>query len=120
MKISSFRFVVALLLIAAACSPGFAQGGASSSLSGTVVDQSGAVIPGADVTVKNDATGAEAKAITAENGTFMIPSLSAGTYTATVTVPNFKQSVTKNIVLVAATPTTVRITLAGRRAAVRP
>jgi hypothetical protein len=111
MKLSIFRFVVVLLLIATAGSPGFAQGGASSSLSGTVVDQSGAVIPGADVTIKNEATGAEAKAITADNGTFMIPSLSAGTYTATVTVPNFKQSVTKNIVLVAATPSTVRIVL---------
>jgi type 1 fimbria pilin len=111
MKISIVRVMVALLLMAAAGAPGFAQGGASSSLSGTVVDQSGGVIPGADVTVRNEGTGAEAKAITAENGTFMIPSLAAGTYTATVSVPNFKQSVVKSIVLVVGVPTNIKVTL---------
>ena len=90
---------------------GLAQSGASSSLNGTVADQSGGVIPGAEVTVKNDATGAVATAITAENGTFSIPSLTAGTYTATVDVPNFKQSVIKNIVLLVGVPANVRIVL---------
>ncbi|MGA2263248.1 MAG: carboxypeptidase regulatory-like domain-containing protein [Acidobacteriota bacterium] len=103
--------VFALLLIAATSSLGFAQAGQSSALTGTVVDQSGGVIPGAEVVVKNDNTGAEYKAVTAENGTFSIPALNAGTYTATVSVPNFKQSITKNIVLVVGVPSNVKIVL---------
>jgi hypothetical protein len=105
-----FHSVFTLLLIAVLSSVCFAQG-SGSSLSGTVVDQTGAVIPGAEVVVRNDNTGTEYKAITADNGTFSIPSLSVGTYTATVSMPNFKQSITKNIVLVTGTPTTVNIKL---------
>ena len=37
----------------------FAQGGATSSLSGVVVDSGGGVIPGATVVVKNNATGTQ-------------------------------------------------------------
>ncbi len=110
MKPFAFRTIIALLLVAALGCLGFAQG-SSSSLTGTVVDQSGGVIPGAEVTVKNDATGTEFKAVTAENGTFSIPALGAGSYTATVSVPNFKQSVIKNIVLVAAVPTNITVKL---------
>ena len=110
MKYCAFRLVFALFLIAALSCLAFAQG-SNSSLSGTVVDQSGGVIPGAEVVVKNDNTGAEYKAVTADNGTFSIPALSAGAYTATVSVPNFKQSITKNIVLVVGVPSSVRIVL---------
>jgi hypothetical protein len=100
-----------MILLTAISLPGFAQGGASSSLTGVVVDQSGAVIPGANVVAKNEATGAEYKATTADNGTFMIPGLAAGSYTATVSMPNFKTAVMTKIVLVVGVPTDVRIPL---------
>jgi hypothetical protein len=90
----------------------FAQGGGTtSSLSGEVVDASGGVIPGAEVTVKNDSTGGEFKTVTADNGTFSIPALSAGTYTATVSVPNFKVAVYKDIKVEAGVPAHIRVTL---------
>jgi len=76
-----------------------------------VIDQSGGVIPGADVTVKNDATGGEFKTVTAENGTFSVPFLDPGIYTATITMTGFKQAVVKDIKLIAATPGTIRVTL---------
>jgi hypothetical protein len=53
-------------------------GGAASSLSGTVADPSGALIPGADVRVKNAGTGTEYSTIMTENGTFTIPALPPG------------------------------------------
>jgi hypothetical protein len=62
------------------------------------------VIPGADVLVKNNATGTEYKTITVENGTFFIPALTPGTYAATVSVPNFKQAIVKDIKLEAGVP----------------
>jgi hypothetical protein len=112
MKHCLFKLASALILMAVLSCFAFAQGGgSSSSLAGTVVDQSGAVIPGADVLIKNDATGAEFKAVTVENGTFYIPSMNPGTYTAIVTVPNFKKAEVKNIILVAGTPSTLRVQL---------
>ncbi|MBZ5496334.1 MAG: carboxypeptidase-like regulatory domain-containing protein [Acidobacteriia bacterium] len=106
------RLLLLALSMAAAAWTGYAQGGGSStSLNGTVIDQTGGVIPGAEVVVKNNATGAEAKAVTSENGTFSIPFLTPGTYTATVSVPNFKQAIIKEIVLVAGTPSAIRVTL---------
>ncbi len=111
MKQFATKVVLGLLLIASVSLLGYAQGGATSTLTGTVVDQSGAVIPGADVTVKNNATGAEGKAVTSENGTFSIPFLAPGAYTATVTMPSFKQAIVKDVVLVAGTPSTINIKL---------
>src|SRR4029453_8281052 len=89
----------------------YAQGGATSSISGTVTDASGAVIPGADVTVKNNATGAEATAVTAENGTFSVPALNAGIYTVTVKLTGFKTAVLKDVVANAGVPASVRAAL---------
>jgi len=111
MKNSDFRIIFVLLLIAATTGLGYAQTGTSSALVGTVHDQSGGVIPGANVVVTNDSTGAQYTAITADNGTFMIPALNAGTYTAKVSMPSFKQSITKNIVLAVGVTTNLTITL---------
>ena len=59
-------------------------------ISGTVTDASGAIVPGATVTVKNDKTG-ETRTVTAtEDGTFSVPALQPSTYTITVTGGNFK------------------------------
>ncbi len=116
MKHNAIMLVFAFLVIATMSCTGFAQAGASSTLNGTVVDQSGGVIPGAEITLKSDATGAEYKTITGVNGTFTIPSLTAGSYTATVSSPNFKVSVIKNIVLVVGVPTniTARLEIGGK------
>lgn len=110
MKLFIFRSAAAMLLIVAMSFFAFAQG-SSAQLVGTVVDQSGGVIPGAEVTARNDATGVEYKAITAENGTFSIPAMTPGTYTATVSVPNFKVASVKEVKLTAGTASTIKITM---------
>src|SRR5205085_7853147 len=92
-----FRFFVTLVFIAVVHSLAFGQGSATASLSGVVFDPSGAVIPGAEVSVKSNAGGAEIKTITVENGTFAIPALDPGTYTVTVVLPGFKQAVISNV-----------------------
>jgi len=110
MKHCVLKSFFAMLLVATLSLWGYAQT-STSSLSGVVLDQSGGVIPGVDVTVKNNDTGAEFKTVTAENGTFLVPALSPGTYTATISAPNFKQAIYKDIKLVAGTPGTIRVTL---------
>lgn len=62
----------------------------SSGFTGIVVDQTGAVVTGAKVTVINDATHVQNVAISNESGNFRIPSLAGGTYTIEVIASGFK------------------------------
>ena len=57
MRHSLRRLIMAAALLCLANSHAFAQGSTTSSISGTVVDTGGGVIPGATVVVKNNATG---------------------------------------------------------------
>jgi hypothetical protein len=61
-------------------------------ISGTVVDQSGAVLPNASVTIKNKATGAERKVLSNDEGNFSAPSLQAGDYEISVQAKGFRTS----------------------------
>ena len=72
--------VLALVLAGAANRNAFAQGATTSTLSGTVADSSGAVLPGADVSAKHSGTGLVTAAVTNGEGAFSIPSLAIGTY----------------------------------------
>src|SRR4051794_24294925 len=91
-----------VLLTALFCAVGTyarAQGATTQTLSGTVVDASGAVIPGADVVARQTATGLESTAVSNSEGIFSIPSLQIGTYTVTVTLQGFKTVLINNVVL---------------------
>lgn len=69
------------------------------SLVGNVVDDSGARIPGAMVTVTRTETNQVSEQITPENGTYSFPNLLPGTYQVTVTLPGFKTFAVDNIAL---------------------
>ena len=102
----------AAMLIAVGSTPAFAQGGSTAaSIIGTVSDASGAVIPGATVVVKNNATGTEFNATTNEQGGFTIPAVDPGTYTVTVSLMGFKTAVVNKVNVNAATPASVRVRL---------
>src|SRR5262245_47501689 len=68
---------------------GVAQEGINATLSGTVSDASGALIPGVEVTAKNTATGVTSTSITNETGTYRFPSLQPGPYEATAALSGF-------------------------------
>jgi hypothetical protein len=59
-------------------------------ISGTVHDQTNAVLPGASITVRHVATGAERHVTSAEDGTFAVPSLPAGAYTVSAELSGFR------------------------------
>jgi hypothetical protein len=69
--------------------PVFAQG-LTGQLSGTVVDSSGAAIPGVSVSVRNVATQVSREAVTDGTGAFVIADLLAGTYDVTASLSGFK------------------------------
>ena len=69
---------MAAALLCLANSTAFAQGSTTSSISGTVVDTGGGVIPGATVVVKNNATGTTITAVTQHvRDVFTVPALEA-------------------------------------------
>jgi hypothetical protein len=102
----------ALILVGTLESVAFAQGGsAKSTLSGTVADTAGGVIPGATVVVRNAATSLETATVTNATGVFDVPALDAGTYTITISLSGFKTSVLTDVELLAATTRSVKVTL---------
>jgi hypothetical protein len=63
--------------------------GISSSIRGTVVDASGAVVPGAEVKLANVKTGVVLKTQTGDTGDYSFPSVLIGLYSLQVTKPGF-------------------------------
>src|SRR5438552_4111459 len=59
------------------------------SINGTVTDQTGAFIEGATITARETATGQVRTAISADNGTYVLPLLPVGTYNMSCTRPGF-------------------------------
>ena len=80
-------------------------------LEGTVTDQQGAAVPGAQVKVVNEQTGQTLATLTDERGTWAVPSVSTGTYTVSVSHAGFKTITTEGAKVNAGTPATVNTKL---------
>ncbi len=78
---------------------------------GTVTDPSGGVIPGATVTITEDATGLSYQVQTDANGGYIRPALRPGTYTVQVEAPGFKIGVQRNVLLTAGDRIQANVTL---------
>jgi len=95
------RRVLAVLSFALAISIAFASNVraqvAGATLSGTVNDPSGAVVPNAQVSARNTATGVARTATTDSAGFYSIPNLLPGTYEVSVTAAGFSTAVQSNI-----------------------
>ncbi len=90
------RLLIALgILVLALAAPAAAQ---TASVSGTVVDESGAVVPGATVTLSG--SGTHASTVTGSRGDYSFKNVAPGTYQLTVSLVGFAQ-VTRNDVAVA-------------------
>lgn len=106
-------FAVALVLVGFLLAfNGFASAqGTTSRVTGTVTDASGAAVPGAQVTLTNEATNTSLTAETSDTGIYTFDLVQPGTYTVTVEKQGFKKLVSsKNPVLVNQ-PATVNATL---------
>ncbi len=75
--------VVAVALLLGLALPVAAQYG-SASISATVVDRTGGVVPNAKVVLKNDESGITRETVTNASGVFVFPSVPPGSYTVTV------------------------------------
>jgi hypothetical protein len=59
-------------------------------ITGTVRDQSDAVVPGVSITIHHSATGVERHLTSGDDGAFSAPSLAAGGYVVTAQLPGFR------------------------------
>ncbi len=84
----------------------------SGDVTGTVLDSSGAAIPGATVTALNDATGVKTTALSNDNGVYRFTNLLVGTYTITGSASGFASDTLKNIELTLNTVVTANLKLA--------
>jgi hypothetical protein len=80
-----------LLLLSLSTTPAvFPQAATSGSISGTVKDQSGGVIPGADVNIVNADTNAVRSVVSDGTGFFTAPNLPPGRYSVAVSIIGFR------------------------------
>ncbi len=71
----------------------------TATVTGVVQDNTGAIIPGADVVLTQTQTNTTARAVTSERGAFTLPALPVGPYAMAVTFPNFAKYERTGIVL---------------------
>ena len=98
----ALRFVVGpafVLLAIGICAPPSTADAQTlyGSVTGSVVDGSGAAVPGAAVSIKDDATGLELTAVTDSTGTYTIRNVTGGTYTPRASLQGFKEFVQTGI-----------------------
>src|SRR3954447_11481378 len=83
----------------------------TSQISGTVRDSSGAVIPGAAVTLTNEATGVVQKQSTTDAGVYAFAAIPVGSYALRVEAAGFKTLTKPGNVAQVNTPLAVDITM---------
>src|SRR5436853_7603840 len=94
------------LLLAAIClcvsAPAFAQ--FNGSIQGTVQDPTGAVIPGATITVTNQATGVVSTVTSDSSGLYRVDHLQPGAYTVNATAGSFNPVTTRSVDVLVESP----------------
>src|SRR5437762_9635123 len=102
-------FVLGLLAIGMASTNIWAQ--ATAQITGAVHDQSGAVLPGVEVTATQTDTGISRTALTNETGSYVLPNLAIGPYRFEATLPGFRSYVQTGIVLEVNSSPAINVTL---------
>jgi hypothetical protein len=94
-----FNTLPCLLLATIACCSATLTAQVTGSITGTVRDTSGAVVPNARVAVSNSEHGIHRESATNSSGDYLVQALSEGTYNVTVTASGFERFVASGIVL---------------------
>ena len=101
---------ISVLVLLVITTVGFAQGTASR-VTGTVLDQIGATVAGATVTLTNEATNVSLTTETTSSGTYVFDSVQVGIYTVVIEKPGFKKYISTGNAVNINQPSTVDVTL---------
>lgn len=105
-----FHSVLTVVLLVNIVGGAFAQG-TTSRVTGVVLDQSGAVVPNAKVTLTHEGTKASFTSETSSTGVYVFDSVQIGIYTLTVEKDGFKRFVASDNTVNIGQPTTINATL---------
>src|ERR1041384_3679432 len=109
-SLPKFVFLLSMLVICGL--PVAAQVTTVGSITGSVKDPNGAVVPNASVTVKNSATGLVRTTTTSDEGIFTVPQLPTGVYHVTIeTKSGFKKSEVTGVKVDVGSPRAGNVTL---------
>src|SRR5713101_5446163 len=90
LKVMRVNCILAALILSMFCAVTTKGQTGTSNITGTVRDTNGAVVPGATVTAKNEATGVTSTQTTTDSGLYSFASLPVGNYTITIEKQGFK------------------------------
>jgi hypothetical protein len=107
--VKCFAGILGLLFLCAACTGAYGQ--ATSRVTGTVQDPSGAFVAGAVVALTNEATNVSVGTKTTSSGTYVFDGIFPGTYTIKIVASGFSSFITKGNVLTIAQPMVVNTTV---------
>ena len=93
------------------CSAPYLLAQAQTGVTGTILDNSGAIIPNAEVTITNVGTQTSQKVVTSSSGTYAATGLLPGRYTITVVAPGFSKTIKDQVNLEVSSQATIDITL---------
>ncbi len=99
-----------LLYLAAALLAATAAFAQTTAITGTVTDPSGAIVPGATITITNLQNGAEREATSDAQGRYAIQQVTPGTYKLAAKAPGFAEAVIDKVDLLVNQPATVAVT----------
>lgn len=97
-KIGRHLLIFAAMLLIFSTNSVIAQTGLAT-ITGTVTDQSGAIVSGASVTAKQNTTGNTVTSVTSQAGVYVINALPIGPYIVTVVAAGFKTESHSGLVL---------------------
>jgi hypothetical protein len=80
-------------------------------LAGSITDSTGAAVPGANITLRDDATGAISKTVSTSAGTYRFPELALGRYTVTVEAQGFSTETETGVLITVNSVTPLNIAL---------
>ena len=112
MRVSRLFGVCAAIVCTAqvACPPSYAQS-VRGSMAGNVLDSSGAVIVGAQITAVNNETGVSLSTVSSSAGSYRFPEMPLGTYDVTVSSPGFSSQVQHGVLVTIGSTTAATFTL---------
>src|SRR5688572_32841077 len=96
MKQIIHRILASCVVLYGLCALALAQVQTTTAITGTVMDGSGGVLPGVEVTATDQDTGTVRRTITNDAGLYTLQSLKPGTYSISASLAGFKTAVVKD------------------------
>src|SRR5258708_35369886 len=106
---AAWVFTVVLILM---CSQTLLAQSGRGTLTGTITDNTGAVVPGAQVTITNVATQSKVDQPSNGAGAYLFPALSPGVFDLTVSAQGFKEYIQRGITVTVGDTVTANVALA--------